>query len=302
MRVVDLFAGCGGFSLGFQKQGFEIAAAFENWDAALLCYRENFSHPAVKADLSDTSAAATAVKKYSPDIIIGGPPCQDFSAGKRVEADRANLTECFARIVAEVRPKYFVMENVSRAEKSRAYAAAREILSGSGYGLTELVLDASLCGTPQKRKRFICFGMLGAEDGFAGGLFKKGLSDRPMTLRDYFGDRLGFKYYYRHPRNYSRRGIYSIDEPAPTMRGVNRPVPAGYKGHKNDPCPVSKSLHALTAADRALIQTFPEDFVWKGNKTDIEQMIGNAVPVNLAGYVASVVREAAGLYATAENR
>lgn len=303
MRVVDLFAGCGGFSLGFQKQGFEIAAAFENWDAALLCYRANFSHPAVKADLSDISASAAAVKEYSPDIIIGGPPCQDFStAGKRVEADRANLTECFARIVAEVRPKYFVMENVGRAGKSCAYAVAREILSGSGYGLTELVLDASLCGTPQKRKRFICFGMLGAEDGFAGGLFRKGLSDRPMTLRDYFGDRLGFEYYYRHPRNYSRRGIYSIDEPAPTMRGVNRPVPAGYKGHKNDPCPVSESLHALTTADRALIQTFPEDFVWKGNKTDIEQMIGNAVPVNLAGYVASVVREAAAAYSPAEKR
>ena len=111
-----------------------------------------------------------------------------------------------------------------------------------------------------------------------------------MTLRDYFGDSLGFEHYYRHPRNYSRRAIFSIDEPAPTMRGVNRPVPKGYPGHPNDTCPVSDTLHALTTAERALIQTFPKDFIWVGSKTDVEQMIGNAVPVNLAQYVAETVK------------
>lgn len=73
------------------------------------------------------------------------------------------------------------------------------------------------------------------------------------------------------------------------MRGVNRPVPKGYKGHPKDSCPVSNDLHALTTLDRALIQTFPKDFKWIGSKTDIEQMIGNAVPVKLAEYVAEIV-------------
>ena len=292
MRVVDLFAGCGGLSLGFQKAGYDVVAAFEWWDTAVACYKENFSHPIQQVDLSDVALAIEEVRKFNPDIIIGGPPCQDFShAGKRIENERAELTECFASIVSGIRPVAFVMENVDRAQNSQAYAKARKIFKDSGYGLTEIVLDASRCGTPQKRKRFICFGMLDKTDGFALDAFNSRLSPKAMTLRDYFGDSLGFEYYYRHPRNYSRRAIFSIDEPAPTMRGVNRPVPKGYPGHKNDPCPVTDDLHALTTQERALIQTFPKDFKWVGNKTDLEQMIGNAVPVNLAKFVGDTVKE-----------
>lgn len=291
MKIVDLFSGCGGLSLGFEKQGFEVVAAFEWWKAAIRCYAENFKHPVIEMDLSDTDKATKAVLAFKPDMIIGGPPCQDFShAGKRIEAGRAVLTDAFATIVSNVRPQCFVMENVDRARNSNAYASAREIFKSAGYGLTEVVLDASLCGTPQKRKRFICFGMLGKKDGFATVAFASRLSDHSVTLREYFGNELGFEFYYRHPRNYNRRGIFSIDEPAPTMRGVNRPVPKGYTGHPNDACPVTPELHALTTNERALIQTFPKNFVWVGSKTDVEQMIGNAVPVNLAQYVAQTVK------------
>lgn len=291
MKLVDLFAGCGGMSLGFQKQGFDVVAAFELWEAAANCYAANFNHPLHRIDLSNVTTAAAIIGDYKPDIIIGGPPCQEYSqAGKRVEGARANLTVNFAEIISTVHPRCFVMENVDRARMSMAYADARKLFKEAGYGLTEIVLDASLCGAPQKRKRFICFGALGKEDGFAMELFTSRLLKEPMTLRDYFGDSLGFEHYYRHPRNYSRRAIFSIDEPAPTMRGVNRPVPKGYPGHPNDTCPVSDTLHALTTAERALIQTFPKDFVWVGSKTDVEQMIGNAVPVNLAQYVAETVK------------
>ncbi len=291
MKVVDLFAGCGGLSLGFQKAGFDVVAAFENWDAAAKCYRANFSHPVRQVDLSDVVQATQEIAPYAPDVIIGGPPCQDFShAGKRVEAKRANLTECYAQIVATIKPRCFVMENVDLARHSKAYARAREIFKGAGYGLTEIVLDASFCGAPQKRKRFICFGMQDQEDGFAQEVFIARQSKKPTTLRDYFGDSLGFEFYYRHPRNYSRRGIFSIDEPAPTMRGVNRPVPKGYPGHSNDPCPVSEDLHVLTSQERAWIQTFPKDFQWIGTKTEVEQMIGNAVPVNLGKFVGETVK------------
>lgn len=290
MNAVDLFAGCGGLSLGFQKQGFNIVAAFEWWAAAVNCYSANFSHPVFQTDLSNVAASVKQIQPFQPDIIIGGPPCQDFShACKRIEAGRAVLTDAYAEIVATIRPKCFVMENVDRARNSRAYAEARETFKKAGYGLTEVILDASLCGTPQKRKRFICFGMQGEQDGFALNEFMAGKASAPMTLRDYFGDTLDFEYYYRHPRNYSRRAVFSINEPAPTMRGVNRPVPKGYPGHPNDACVVTESLHALTTPERALIQTFPADFKWVGSKTDVEQMIGNAVPVNLAQYVAKIV-------------
>ena len=291
MKIIDLFSGCGGLSLGFEKLGFEIVAAFEWWEAAAKCYKENFNHPVFQADLSDVDNAVNMITPFAPDIIIGGPPCQDFShAGKRIEAGRAILTDAFAEIVSRVKPFCFVMENVDRARNSNAYSSARNIFKQAGYGLTEIVLDASLCGTPQKRKRFICFGMQGKEDGFATELFEKRLAKQPMTLRDYFGDSLDFEFYYRHPRNYNRRAVFSIDEPAPTMRGVNRPVPKGYPGHPNDACIVTDTLHALTTMERAWIQTFPKTFKWVGSKTDIEQMIGNAVPVNLAQYVAETVR------------
>lgn len=291
MNTVDLFAGCGGLSLGFQKQGFNIVAAFEWWESAVNCYKSNFNHPIFQTDLSDVEVAVEQIEQFHPDLIIGGPPCQDFShAGKRIEAGRAVLTDAYAEIICKIMPLCFVMENVDRARNSNAYADARKKFKDAGYGLTEIVLDASLCGTPQKRKRFICFGMKNMQDGFATNAFLAAQASKPLTLREYFGDTLGFEFYYRHPRNYSRRAVFSIDEPAPTMRGVNRPVPKGYPGHPNDACKVNENLHALTTAERALIQTFPADYVWVGSKTDVEQMIGNAVPVNLAQYVAKVVK------------
>ena len=79
MRAVDLFSGCGGLSLGFQRQGFDIVGAFELWNVAAQCYRENFIHPVYEIDLSDTKKAVDKIRNLEPDIIIGGPPCQDFS-------------------------------------------------------------------------------------------------------------------------------------------------------------------------------------------------------------------------------
>lgn len=292
MRAVDLFAGCGGLSKGFENAGIDIVAAFEFWDRAAQCYEMNFDHPVFVTDLSDVDKAVAEIMPYEPDMIIGGPPCQDFShAGKRVESDRAGLTKSYAKIIDAIRPQYFVMENVDRARNSHAYHEARDIFKRIGYGLTEIVLDASRCGAPQKRKRFFCIGGLSEKDVFLLDRLTKGLSDHDMTVREFFGNSLGFEYYYRHPRNYSRRAIFSIDEPAPTMRGVNRPVPKGYPGHPNDACPVSDSLRALTTEERALFQTFPADFHWCGTKTDKEQMIGNAVPVKLGEYVARTLRE-----------
>lgn len=290
LRAVDLFAGCGGLSLGFQNAGIDICSAFEYWDVAANCYEKNFRHPVYRLDLSDTDTAIKTIAPLKPSLIIGGPPCQDFShAGKRIEASRASLTESFATIISTILPKYFVMENVDRAQSSQAYANARSMFKAANYGLTEIVLDASLCGVPQKRKRFFCIGILNGQDNALTKLFSERISTTPTTLRDYYGDSLGFEFYYRHPRNYSRRAIFSIDEPAPTMRGVNRPVPKGYPGHPNDACPLNDSIRALTTAERALVQTFPKDFQWIGNKTDTEQMIGNAVPVQLATFVASIL-------------
>lgn len=290
--VADLFCGCGGLTCGMEDAGIPISIGIDNWEPAVRNYNANFSHGCLKEDLSDTQKISGVLSQLGVNFIIGGPPCQDFSqAGKREEQDRASLTESFAKIIECVKPCGFLMENVDRAQKSQAYSRARAIFKEAGYGLTEIVLDASKCGVPQKRKRFFVFGILGEQDDFWMEDFKNHISIRSTTLKDYFGDSLGFEYYYRHPRNYNRRAVFSIYEPAPTMRGVNRPIPKGYKGHPGDPVPISEVSHALTTEDRAKIQTFPATYEWTGSKTDIEQMIGNAVPCGLAKFVGERIKD-----------
>ena len=292
-RVIDLFSGCGGMSLGFTHAGFEVTTAMDNWGPAIAIYQRNFGHPILKRDLSDVGARVPEIAALSPSMIIGGPPCQDFSsAGKRDEdGGRANLTVAFADIVAQVGPTWFVMENVERSSASRAYAQARSMFVNAGYGLTETVLDASKCGVPQKRKRFFVIGNLGGRDGALLGRLHAGLAQKPMTLRDYFGDSLGVEHYYRHPHNYARRAVFSVNEPSPTVRGTNRPIPAGYPGHPGDTLPIQQVSRPLTASERAGVQTFPSDFVFVGAKVNVEEAIGNAVPVKLAEYVARIVWE-----------
>ncbi|MBR6296418.1 MAG: DNA cytosine methyltransferase [Treponema sp.] len=292
MKVVDLFCGCGGLSLGFMKAGFEIVAGFDFWDEAIEVYKRNFNHPVIKQDLMNVEEAAEKIKSYCPEMIVGGPPCQDFSsAGKRNEDNgRGDLTVSFAKIISNIRPEWFVMENVERIKKSQKLAEAIKIYKESGYGLTSNILDASFCGVPQKRKRFVMIGHLGAKDGFMDFALLEKLSDKPMTVSDYFGNKLDVKYYYRHPRSYARRGIFSVDEPSPTIRGVNRPMPDGYEIHPNDPIRVKDGVRPLTTKERSMIQTFPNDFVFFGSKTNQEQMIGNAVPVNLGKFIAEAIK------------
>lgn len=291
MRTVDLFCGCGGLSLGFQLAGHEIVAAFDNWDDAIKVYANNFRHPIKKSDLSDVEIAVSAIKEYNPDMIIGGPPCQDFSsAGKRDENNgRGDLTISYAKIIAGVKPEWFVMENVDRILKTGKLTEARSIFKACGYGLTQTVLNASRCGVPQRRKRFIMVGHLGEKDDFMNKILEERQSESEMTVADYFGDAIDIKYYYRHPRSYVRRGIFSVNEPSPTIRGVNRPMPAGYKLHSNDPVTTLTGIRPLTTKERSMIQTFPREFVFFGTKTSLEQMIGNAVPVNLARFVGDAI-------------
>lgn len=293
MRVVDLFCGCGGLSLGFTKAGMDVVAAYDNWVAALTVYAANFDHPVNTVDLSNEEKAAGHISQYNPDMIIGGPPCQDFSsAGKRNEDNgRGNLTLSYAKIISLLHPEWFVMENVAAITKTNKLAGAKEIFKMAGYGMTQIVLNAALCGVPQRRKRFFLIGKMGAPDNFMESYLIESQAKKEMTVKDYFGDKIDFEYYYRHPRSYVRRGIFSVNEPSPTIRGVNRPIPNGYPIHANDPVKSVVGIRPLTTRERSMIQTFPEDYRFYGSKGEIEQMIGNAVPVNLGKFVASAINE-----------
>lgn len=288
--AVDLFSGCGGMSLGFQNAGIDVRAAFDYWLPAIEVYRKNFDHPIFRQDLSDIQTAVNTVGDYQPAIIFGGPPCQDFStAGNQDEnGGRAILSVAFSNIVAEVKPQWFVMENVATIKNTKSFKKVCKVFQSAGYGLTCKVLNAAYCGVPQARKRMFIVGGLGEPDDFLNSLLENRLADKPMSIRDYLGDSLGIEHYFRVPTNYSRRGVFSIDEPSMTIRAIDRPIPPGYKGNPKDSALVDQ-VRVLTPKERSYIQTFPKDFVFVGGKSDVNTMIGNAVPVNLAKYVASAL-------------
>ena len=223
------------------------------------------------------------------------PPCQDFSsAGKRNETlGRADLSLAFANIVTSIKPKMFVMENVDRITKSQVFENILKTFKKSKYGLSSSVINASYCGVPQSRKRYFLIGQLEGEDDILNSYLTKNQSRAPMSIFDYLGNTLGVEYIYRHPRSYKRRAVFSIHEPSPTIRGVNRPIPKTYKKkHAGDLCDIDEGLRPLTTIERSYIQTFPKTFKFKGNKSDLEQMIGNAVPVRLADWGFGISRGA----------
>lgn len=277
--------------MGFGNVGFDIVAAFDNWDAAITIYESNFSHPIYKKDLG-ADDVIQQISDLHPDIIMGGPPCQDYSiAGKRELGKRANLTIRFAEIVSTVKPTWVVFENVYNIERFSTVTVLKQMLSDAGYGITTQVLDASRCGVPQKRQRFFLVGKLGERDGFLDEALTSNLSNKRMTVRDYLGDTLNTEFYYMHPRSYNRRAVFSIDEPAATIRGINRPIPENYKRHHADKADICDGVRALTTRERGYIQTFPDSFKFPGAKTDVELAIGNAVPPALAMYVANCIKQ-----------
>ena len=297
-RLIDLFAGCGGMSLGFQNAGFDILAAYDNWQPAIDIYSRNFSHPIYKKDLSKEDISNELVE-MAPDIIIGGPPCQDFSiAGKRnFEGKRANLTLIYGYIIQTVKPRWFVMENVYNIEKSPVFNQVLRIFKDAGYGITKHVWDASYMGVPQMRKRYFVIGRQNIHDDFLLEDLEKNLSKERMTFAKYLGkNQFDTEFYYMHPRSYARRAIFSVNEPSATIRGVNRPMPNGYTCHPADKTKDLAKVRSLTSKERSFIQTFPEDFSFVGAKTDIEQAIGNAVPVKMAEYIGKAILKYMQLY------
>jgi len=285
VNFVDLCCGAGGLSLGFGYAGMTPTAAFDSWAVAVSVYNENVGQHAFTADLGRPQTLVPVIARLMPDLIAGGPPCQDYSAaGNRREGARAYLTIAFAETVVALKPRWFVFENVLGASGSESYRTARTLFTRAGFGLTEIILDASECGVPQRRKRFFCIGRLGACHQFLVQDLQSGKSARPMTVRDYLSDELGLEHYYRHPRRYDRRAVFSIDEPALTIRGTNRRPAPGYSRHLKDSASPG-DVRALTFHERSRIQTFPSNWVWRGRTSEIEQMIGNAVPPLLARYV-----------------
>lgn len=167
-NVIDLFCGCGGFSLGFENAGFDVLLGIDNWNDALKTFQHNHKKSKILlADLSmlEPSETIDLLGDKSVDIVIGGPPCQGFSiAGKRIVDDSRNkLYRNFVHFVDFYKPKAFVMENVPNILSIGGGLIRDSILDDFtrlGYNIVFKVLTASDYGVPQNRRRAFFVGLL----------------------------------------------------------------------------------------------------------------------------------------------
>lgn len=170
---IDLFAGAGGLSLGFEQAGFDIAAAVDVDPVHCAVHHFNFPDTTVIPRSVDKLSAveirdAASIGDRAVDCVFGGAPCQGFSMiGHRALDDPRNgLVRHFVRLVAELRPRTFVFENVKGLTVGRHRSFLEELVAefeGAGYTvrLPWNVLNAANYGTPQSRQRLIVMGARG---------------------------------------------------------------------------------------------------------------------------------------------
>lgn len=167
--VIDLFAGVGGLSLGFEMAGFNVVLANEYDESIAKAYKLN--HPnteMIVEDITNLPIEKTFHEyRRKVDVIIGGPPCQGFSQKgqrKTINDERNFLFKYFVTVVDFVRPRYFVMENVPNlltAENGYFKEEIIELFGGLGYTLSTDTLNAADYGVSQNRRRAVIIGKQG---------------------------------------------------------------------------------------------------------------------------------------------
>ncbi len=196
--IIDLFAGCGGMSLGFELSGFKSVVAIEKDDWASETYAAN--HPNTIVHIGDITTIQDPTKEFpqAKNIIgiIGGPPCQGFSlSGNRDPKDpRNSLFMDYMRFVQSFHPSFFVMENVTGilSAKTRNGENVRDVIKGIassiGYNVQQLVLNAANYGVPQSRVRVFFIGIRNDLPFAPSRLFPVPRLSSPVTIQDAISD------------------------------------------------------------------------------------------------------------------
>lgn len=170
MTTIDLFAGCGGLSLGFKKAGFTSLFASDIDENCMLTFQKNFPEvPFLCADITTITESdiRQIVGEHEVDVILGGPPCQGFSlANKHRDSNntdpRNKLFYHYLKVLSWFMPKAFVLENVRgllSMQKGLVIKEIKRCFSEVGYNVDYRVLRASMFGVPQMRDRVIVIGI-----------------------------------------------------------------------------------------------------------------------------------------------
>ena len=160
MKIISLSSGAGGMDLGFQMAGHEVVWANDNYGDAVATYRKNIGDHIREGDVESLTPDVAG------DVVIGGFPCQGFSVAnwnRRADDSRNALYLHFLRIVGEMRPLYFVAENVKgimSLEGGRVFEKIVGDFEALGYLVQHAVLNAADYGVPQRRLRVFIVGRL----------------------------------------------------------------------------------------------------------------------------------------------
>ena len=327
LKYIDLFSGAGGFSLGFDNQGFQNVFSVDIEPSFCKTYKHNFpTHQLIEKDICELSDSEIKYLKEFDDIdvVIGGPPCQGFSiAGnigrKFLDDPRNRLYKEFVRVVKIVKPKFFVMENVARLYTHKKGETRNEILSDFeelGYKVECQILNSADYGVPQLRKRVI----------FIGTSTNQNIEFPPKEVEDYISVKQALSKYPKlksgeessipnhiamsHSEQMLTKMSYISDggnrneiplKIRPKSGDIRKYIK--YASEKPSVCvtgDMRKIFHyeqnrALTVRELAKLQSFPDDFIFKGSRISQQQQVGNSVPPKMAEAIAKMIIKMSGI-------
>lgn len=321
MNVISLFCGCGGLDRGFENAGFNVIWANDNDRNILETYKYN--HPNTEIIIGNISKIDSGSIPNDIFGLIGGPPCQSWSAagnGLGIKDSRGKLFFEYVRILKDKKPYFFLAENVKGMLSKRhkkSLDIITNLLEDAGYEISINLVNAADYGVPQNRERVIIVGYrkdLGIKFGLPSKIENK------LTVKDSIGDiiiepicsksnisrpkkcEIPNHEYFVGDYSYifmSRNRVLdwksqsytiqasgrqaSIHPKAPKMKKVEKDVMEFVKGKK-------RLYRRLSIRECARIQTFPDNFLFFYKHLNAGyKMIGNAVPVNLAEILAKQI-------------
>ena len=331
-RVLSFFTGCGGLDLGFEQVGFESVYATDIYQDSCDTLRLNlgrFFNVNMRIERADIVTLKPKTLPQNIDLIIGGPPCQSFSAsGRRAGGaagrldQRGRLFEAYVNIIEHVRPKAFVFENVRGilgTNKGKDWKAITQAFRKLSYTISYRLLDALDYGAPQQRERMFLVGhQLDTPFLFPEPTYGPDSVDRRphvtagqafMDIRETDGlgslKLDGGKYSHLLPlvppgQNYlyftAKRGY-----PRPIFAYRSRFSDFLYKANPEAPVktiianpgkytgPLHWDNRYFSVREYMRLQGFPDDFQFSGNRIDIIRQIGNSVSPHIAYQLALAI-------------
>ncbi|MGC9104854.1 MAG: DNA cytosine methyltransferase [Thermoprotei archaeon] len=309
IRVVDLFSGAGGFSRGFREAGFDILLGVDINHDAVRTFSVNFPEAiALEEDVRNVTGREVIELVGKPDIVIGSPPCEAFTAANpfrmrdpldRLYLDeRGNLTLEFVRLVGELRPKVFVMENVPALAETRELkeALAYEFRRAGYERIYFNFLDAEDYGNPSRRRRLFVSNVP----------LNPRKVERKVTVWEAIADLQGRtdvpnnEIYEPNEKKLRRIAKMNPWDYLTMYRAYNdRNIPLYVRLPPDEVAPTvlgnSRFIHPfedrfLTVREQARLMSYPDDHIFLGSRDEQYNQVGEAVPVALSRAIAEYVK------------